>query len=360
MKHQLKWMAWETTRRCNLKCVHCRSSSECEVVGHPDFSSEEGFRIIDNIVEFASPVLVLSGGEPLLRADIFELAKYGANKGLRMALATNGSLVTDEICEKIKNSMISIVSLSIDGATAETHDDFRSQKGAFEATVNAAKLFKKHGIPFLINSSFTKRNQHEIKDVYKLAKSLEATAWYLFMIVPTGRGEELMQELIDVDDYQEILNWHYDMEADEQDMLVRPTCAPHYYRIRFERNKEDNAKVRSRALSFGTGGGKGCIAGQSICLLDVDGNVYPCSYLPVSAGNVKEKSFADIWQNSDVMHDMRDFSAYEGKCGSCEFIKICGGCRARAYNIHGSYLAEEPFCNHMPIKLKQSENNKNK
>lgn len=352
MKFELKWMAWETTRRCNLKCVHCRSSSDCEIMGHPDFTTAQGFKIIDDICAFAQPVLVLSGGEPLLRKDIFELATYGTQKGLRMALATNGTLVTDEICEKIKASGIKIVSLSLDGADAKTHDHFRQQIGAFDGTVRATELFRKHNIPFIINSSFTATNEHSIAEVYQLAKSLSACAWYLFMVVPTGRGEDLMNELIAVDKYQEVLDWHYEMEKNEDEMMVRPTCAPHYYRIRFERNRDSDDLVKSRPLSFGTGGGKGCIAGQSICLIDVDGNVLPCSYLPVSAGNVHQQSLEHIWQNGKVMQDMRDFKAYKGRCGQCEFIKTCGGCRARAYSIHGDYMAEEPFCQHTPIRMR--------
>ncbi len=345
-----KWIAWEITRRCNLRCVHCRSSSEIEVKGHPDFPTSEAFRIIDDIVSYARPVVVLSGGEPLVRGDVFEIAGYGTKKGLRMCLATNGTLVTDEICEKIKQSGIKIVSLSLDGSEEAVHDNFRNQQGAFAGTINAARLFNKHEIEFLINSSFTKRNQDEIPRVYELAKELGATAWYLFMIVPTGRGEEIMNELISKDDYEEILDWHYDMEKAEQDILVRPTCAPHYYRVVLQRSRKDKAKFKRRTLKFSTGGAKGCIAGQLICLIDVDGNVLPCSYFPKPAGNLREKSFMEIWENSELFKELRDFKKYKGKCGLCEYISVCGGCRARAYSIYGDYLEEEPFCSYIPKK----------
>ncbi len=350
-----KWIAWEITRRCNLRCVHCRSSSEMEVKGHPDFSTEEAFRIIDDISSYAKPVVVLSGGEPLLRKDVFDIARYGTEKGLRMCLATNGTLVTDDICEKIKESGIRIVSLSLDGSSEYVHDNFRNEKGAFKGTINAANLFKKHNIEFIINSSFTKRNQEEIPKVYKLAKELGATAWYMFMIVPTGRGEDIMNELISTEDYEEILNWHYQMEKDEHDILVRPTCAPHYYRIVLQKSKEEGIKFQRRSLKFSTGGAKGCLAGQLICLIDVDGNVLPCSYFPKSAGNIRKQSFKDIWENSELFKEMRDFKKYKGRCGSCEFVNVCGGCRARAYAIHGNYLAEEPFCRYIPLKMKRSE-----
>ncbi|MBI4653845.1 MAG: radical SAM protein [Nitrospirae bacterium] len=351
LKFEPKWIAWEITRRCNLKCIHCRSASEMEVKGHPDFSIEEAYRIIDDISTYVKPVVVLSGGEPLLREDVFDIAKYGTDKGLRMCLATNGTLVNDEICKKIKGSGIRIVSLSLDGASEDVHDDFRNQKGAFSGTINAARLFKKHNIEFLINSSFTKRNREEIPNVYKLAKELGATAWYMFMIVPTGRGEDIMNELISKEDYEEILGWHYEMEKEEKDMLVRPTCAPHYYRIVLQKSKEKGEKFECRTLKFSTGGAKGCIAGQLIALIDVDGNILPCSYFPMSAGNLKKQSFKNIWENSELFNELRDFKKYKGRCGSCEYINVCGGCRARAYSIYGDYLEEEPFCGYIPRKM---------
>ncbi len=351
MEFSPKWIAWEITRRCNLHCVHCRSSSEMEAKGHPDFSTSEAFRVIDDIVSYAKPVVVLSGGEPLVRKDVFEIARYGTDKGLRMCLATNGTLVGDETCDNIKASGIRIVSLSLDGSEEGVHDDFRSQKGAFAGTINAARLFKKHGIEFIVNSSFTRRNQEEIPKVYRLAKELGATAWYMFMIVPTGRGEEIMNELISKEDYEEILDWHYQMEKDEDVMLVRPTCAPHYYRVVLQQSKKEGEKFKKRTLKFSTGGSKGCIAGQLICLIDVDGNVLPCSYFPKPAGNIRESSFKEIWEGSALFKDLRDFKKYKGKCGSCEFINVCGGCRARAYSVYGDYLEEEPFCSYVPRKI---------
>ncbi len=355
MEFAPKWIAWEITRRCNLRCVHCRSSSEMEAKGHPDFSTEEAYRVLDDIVSYASPVVVLSGGEPLSRADVFDIARYGTDKGLRMCLATNGTLVNDEVCEKIKASGIRIVSLSLDGADETVHDDFRNQKGAFAGTVNAARLFKKHGIEFIINSSFTKRNQEQIPLVYKLAKDLGATAWYMFMIVPTGRGEEIMKELITKEDYDGILDWHYDMEKEEDLMLVRPTCAPHYYRVVLQKAKQEGEAFKRRTLKFSTGGSKGCLAGQLICLIDVDGNVLPCSYFPLPAGNIRTQTFKDIWENSELFRNLRDFKSYKGRCGACEFVNVCGGCRARAYAVNGDYLAEEPFCGYTPMKLRKAE-----
>lgn len=350
-----KWIAWEITRRCNLKCIHCRSSSELSIEGHPDIPPKEALKIIDDISNYAKPVMVISGGEPLLRDDVFQIASYGTQKGLRMCLATNGSLVDNNTCEMIKKSGIRIVSLSLDGSTEEIHDDFRNQKGAFKGTMKAIELFRRHGIEFLINSSFTKRNQEEIPKVYRLVKELGATAWYMFMIVPTGRAGEIMDELISQEDYEEILHWHYHMEKEEKDLLVRPTCAPHYYRIVLQNSKKEDKKFERRSLKFSTGGSKGCIAGQLICLINVDGDVLPCSYFPISAGNILKRPFKEIWENSELLKNLRDFKSYKGKCSHCEFLNVCGGCRARAYAISGDYLQEEPYCSYVPVRLQKEK-----
>ncbi len=353
MDFEPKWIAWEITRRCNLKCVHCRSSSEETIANHPDFTFEEAKSILDDISSYASPVMVLSGGEPLMRDDVFDIAQYGTDLGFRMCLATNGTLVTDEVCEQIKKCGIKMVSLSLDGAKAETHDNFRNQLGAFAGTLRAIELFNKHGIPFLINSSFTLRNKDEIPEIYKLVKELGATAWYMFMIVPTGRGEDIMEELIPEDVYDEILEWHYQVEKEENELLMRPTCAPHYYRIVRQKAKEEGTKHNHRTLQFSTGGSKGCLAGQLICLIDVDGEILPCSYFPKSAGNVKTTAFKEIWENSELFTQLRDFKSYKDNCGVCEYNGVCGGCRARAYAIHGDFLAQEPFCSYTPVKLQK-------
>lgn len=344
-----KWIAWETTQKCNLRCVHCRCSSELNS-SEGDFTFEEGRHLLDEVAAFSKPVVVLSGGEPLMRRDIFELAEYGTSLGLRICMATNGSLVTDEVCQKMQQADIKMVSLSLDGSTAAIHDDFRQCQGAFEGVVRAAELFRKHGQKFLINSSFTKRNQHDIASTFKLAKSLGATAWYMFMIVPTGRGEDIMSELISKEDYEEILEWHYQQEKQEDEILMRPTCAPHYYRIVPQRAKEEGTRFERRSLTFSTGGGKGCIAAQTICLIDCFGNVKPCSYFHRVAGNVKTTPFREIWENSEIFRNLRDFKSYKGKCGECEYINVCGGCRARADAVYGDYMEEEPFCNYVPIK----------
>jgi len=318
-----------------------------------DMGTDEARQLIDKIVDYCSPVLVLSGGEPLLRRDWFDLARYGTERGIRVCLATNGTLVDEETCRKIQRAEIRMVSLSIDGSTPEIHDDFRQQPGAFHGVMQAVELFHRFDIPFLINSSFTKRNQIDIPNVYRLAKEIKAKAWYMFMIVPTGRAGEVeaMDELISMEDYEKILNWHYDQEMLEESLLMRPTCAPQYFRIVRERSRREGRTWKPRNLRFATGVSKGCLAGQHIALIDRFGNVKPCSYFPESAGNLKNATMKEIWEGSRLLRDLRDFERYEGKCGYCEYLRVCGGCRARARALNqGNYLAEEPFCAYVPLK----------
>ncbi len=355
-----KWLAWEVTRRCNLNCVHCRSASSLNSYDTA-FDTDAALGFLDELASYAKPVVVLSGGEPLLRKDLFQIARHGTDLGLRMCIATNGTLVTDEIADKMVDAGIKIVSMSLDGASAATHDNFRNQPGAFDAFLRAADIFNAHGIPFLVNSSFTKRNQDEIADVMRLAKSKGAKAWYMFMIVPTGRGEEIMDELVTAEDYEEILKWHYEMEKDEVEMLVRPTCAPHYYRIvpQMNRGLSKDEKLGRRTLQFSTGGAKGCLAGQLIALITAEGEVYPCSYLPRTAGNVLKQPFKEIWEEAPIFKELRDPAAYKCKCGACEFLHVCGGCRARADAVYGDYMAEEPFCSYVPRALQEHSADQN-
>lgn len=341
VEFDLKWIALEITPRCNLSCVHCRTSAS---MGLEDkLSFEEIAELIDEIATIFKPVVVLTGGEPLLREDVFEIADHIRGKGMRVGLATNGTLINQEIASKIKKH-IDIVSLSLDGSTERVHDNFRGVKGAFKSVMMAINTLRKHEIPFLINSSFTRRNQHDIENIYKLAKSLSPKAWYMFMIVPTGRAEELRNELITKEDYFSILKWHFYTELEEKDILIRPTCAPQYYAVAEIETKKHNLPYRRRTLSFSTGGAKGCVAAQKIAFVDYEGNVKPCSYFLRTAGSIKKTPFLEICYKSDIFKNLRDFSKYNHKCSHCQFINVCGGCRARADAYSGDYLAEDPYC----------------
>ncbi len=338
---KLKWLAFEITPRCNLNCVHCRTNASMNL--QEKLNYDEIVRIIDEIAGEFKPVVVLTGGEPLLREDVFDIAEHVRKKGMRVGLATNGTLVDEDNVEKIKEHF-DVASLSIDGSDASIHDNFRGVKGAFDATIKAAGLFKDIGLSFIVNSSFTKRNQHDIENTYKLAKKIGASAWYMFMIVPTGRGEEISDELISKEDYKKILKWHFHLELKEKDIFIRPTCAPEYYALCDMEAKKEKVNFKRRNLKFSTGGAKGCIAGQKIAFIGYDGETKPCSYFLRSAGNVLDRGFLDIWHNSKIFKDMRDFKNYNKKCATCRYINVCGGCRARADAYYGDYMAIDPYC----------------
>ncbi len=337
---------WETTTACNLKCIHCRA---CPVEERPpdDLTLEESKTLIDQIASVAKPVLVLSGGEPLVRPDIFEIASYANEAGLKVALATNGTLVTPEIARKIRESGVQRVSVSIDGAASESHDSFRRLPGAFDCAWEGIELIKAEGIPFQINTTVTRHNIDEIPAILELAKERGAVALHMFLLVPTGCGKEIAdEEMIRPDEYERVLNWFYDRSKDAG-IALKATCAPHYFRVMRQRAKEEGIRITPETHGF-EAMTKGCLAGSAVCFVSHVGEVYPCGYLPVSAGNVRRDNFKDIWENAKVFQDLRDENNLEGKCGICEYKRVCMGCRARAYGITGDYLAPEPYCVYEP------------
>lgn len=341
---------WETTAACNLKCIHCRASA-VDFRSPDDLTTGESITLLDSIAAFAKPVIVLSGGEPLVRDDIFEIASHGTSLGLRMVLATNGTLVTPEIARQMKNTGIQRVSISIDGAAAASHDRFRRQPGAFNASMDGIENIKAAGIPFQVNVSVTRQNLAEIPQIVDMAVGIGAAAVHIFMLVPTGCGKEIAEdEMITPLQYEEMLNWFYD-KSREVSINLKATCAPHYFRIMRQRAALEGIKITPETHGYETMT-KGCLAGTGVCFVSQKGEVYPCGYLPVKAGSIRETSFPEIWKNSPLFKELRDDSLLEGKCGPCEFKKVCGGCRARAYAETGNYLTEEPYCAYTPLRLR--------
>jgi radical SAM protein with 4Fe4S-binding SPASM domain len=232
------------------------------------------------------------------------------------------------------------------------HDDFRKQQGSFASIVKAAQKFREHSVEFIINSSFTKRNQDFIPGTYRLAKELGAKAWYMFLVVPMGRGKELLDELVSTGDYEAILRWHCGAEMSEDEMLMRPTCAPSYYRIFSEEQKKKGASAARRSLSYSPGGGRGCVAARSIAYISAEGGVFPCSYFTQSGGNIFDNSLSDIW-GSELFRSFRDNAGY-GRCGRCEYQSSCGGCRARALIYSSDMKSDDPYCGHLPAVEKEA------
>ena len=345
-QYPLRMIAWELTRSCNLACVHCRASAEYGPY-EGELSTQEVFRVMDEIASFDKPVIILTGGEPLLRQDIFDVASYGSAKGFRMVMATNGTLFNEEIVQKMKTSGIQRISVSIDGPTAETHDAFRKVKGSFESSLRGIEMARKGGIEFQINTTITRVNLHLIPDILRLAVDLGAVALHIFLLVPTGRGKEMKDQEISGLDYEKTLHWFYD-QIDKVPLQLKATCAPHYYRILRQQAKKEGKKItpKEHGLDAMT---RGCLGGISFCFISHIGQVQPCGYLELNCGNVREKPFQKIWTQSEVFQNLRNTEGYQGKCGRCEFRKVCGGCRARAYEISGEYMAEEPYCIYEPL-----------
>ena len=368
---------WETTAGCNLRCIHCRRMTVADQLLPQDLTTAEAKTMIDQIVAVGRPILVLSGGEPLFRPDIFEIARYATDQGLIVALATNGTLITAEVAQKIKDSGIRRVSISFDGADAATHNIFRGA-GAFEAAIIGIQHLQAVGLPFQINTTVAKHNVHQMPQTLQLAEDLRAVALHLFLLVPVGCGVEINEDQqITPEEYETVLNWMYDAEM-ESDIEMKATCAPHYFRIVRQRQAEERRQgvFRERPASMhrqmhkgrsshsgghpgghagGHSGGhpmhtmtKGCLAGTGVTFVSHRGEVFPCGYLPVEAGNIRRQQFGDIWQNAPLFAELRQPDLLGGKCGACEFKKVCSGCRARAFGMRGDYLAEEPFCTYEP------------
>jgi len=350
MKNILRLIFWELTKKCNLACVHCRAEAE-----DVDFSGELAMddikMVIDDITSFASPILVLTGGEPLYRVDVFDIAAYAVQKGLQVALATNGTLIDEEKALKIKDAHISRVSISVDGRDAESHDSFRGIPGSFDRALKGARLLKKAGVAFQFNVTLTKRNIDQIEDILKLAGNEGAKALHLFMLVPVGCGAEIVEtDMISAEEYEEMLNWFY-KRSRETEMEFKATCAPHYYRIVREQAHKEGRKIslEQDGMAAMT---RGCLAGSGVCFISHRGDVQPCGYLPLVAGNVTEQPFKKIWEESELFKTLRDLDQLKGKCGICEFVHVCGGCRARAYYDRHDHLHEEPYCVYQPKRSK--------
>ncbi|MDO8737045.1 MAG: heme b synthase [Thermoleophilia bacterium] len=338
-------IAWEVTRKCGLSCRHCRAAANKGP--YPgELSTEKCFQVIDEIAELGKPIVILTGGDPMLRENIYEIARYGTEKGLKMVMSPCGTLLNEENAQKLKDAGIERISISIDGANAETHDDFRRVPGAFDEAIKGIENAKKAGLEFQINTTVTKVNLAELPDILKLAIDLGAAAFHPFLLVPTGRGKELAAQELSPEQYEETLNWVYD-QREIVPLHFKPTCAPHYYRILRQRAHAEGKKVTPEEFGMDARA-KGCLGGQGFCFISYKGEVQICGFLDVKCGDLNEQSFGEVWNESKVFKQMRDLDNYHGRCGYCEYRRFCGGCRARAFELTGDYLAEEPYCVYEP------------
>ena len=342
----LRLLAWETTRRCNLACLHCRAAAGSGP--YPgELTSDEGVKLLDHLAGMGQVVVIMTGGEPLLRDDIFDLAAYGTRLGHRMVMAVNGTLLTPAIAARLKDAGIQRLSISIDGATAASHDRLRAVTGAFDGALAGIAAAKEAGLPFQINTTVTRANRAELPAIHALARTLEAAAHHVFVLVTMGRGELLREEVVSPEEYEATLKWLLERQR-EGKLFIKPTCAPQYYRL-----WRQDAHARGEKISPATHGmeamTKGCLGGQGFAFVSYKGEVQPCGYLELLAGNIRETPFPEIWAHSELFQQLRRVDDYHGKCHACQYRKVCGGCRARAYAMTGDVIGEDPICPYAPI-----------
>lgn len=341
MKHgqdnKPRLIAFEVTRRCRFNCRHCRADAD-RAVRRDELTTEQWKRIMDSVADYEKCVVIVTGGEPMEREDIFELIRHGRDLGLRMVTATCGYTINDETLSALKEAGILALSISLDGATAETHDAFRRTPGAFDTALRAAEAARRAGLRFQINTTITRRNLAEVLAIADLARRVGASCFNPFILVPTGRGEEIADQILKPREYATLLDDLLRLKT-ESPIELRVTCAPTFARVCRE---AQGASVREHV--------SGCMGGRGFGFISHRGDVQTCGFLDISAGNVVENGydFAGIWERSVFLNEIRDLPSYKGKCGDCAYLKVCSGCRARAYAMTGDYLAADPVCWYEP------------
>lgn len=326
----IKIISWNTTRECNLNCKHCyRDAGEKD---REELTTEEGKDLLREISKVGFNIMVFSGGEPLIRRDIYELIEFSSSLGMRSVLGTNGTLITERVALKLRSSGLSRVGISLDSLDKEKHDNFRQVKGSWNRAVKGMKNCLKANLEFQIHTTVTERNYHEIEQITDFAVTVGATAHHIFFLVPAGRGKEI-EDIMSREHYEKLL--HRIIEKQKSVKIeLKPTCAPQFMRV---------ASQKRLDMRFS----KGCIAGISYCCILPNGDVHPCPYFQLKVGNVRDKKFNKIWNSSKVFNELRE-NSLQGRCGICSYKEICGGCRARAFYNSDNYLQEDPMCLYNP------------
>lgn len=355
---------WELTRACQLKCLHCRA--EAQYKRDPrELSFEEGKVLIDQIYEMNNPLLVFTGGDPLMREDVFEIAKYAVDKGVRVSMTPSATPnVTKAAIEKAKEVGLSRWAFSLDGPNAKIHDHFRGTAGSFDLTIERIKYLHELEIPVQINTVISRYNIDYLDEMAKVVEELKCVLWSVFFLVPTGRGQQ--SDMISPVEHEKVFQWLYDLSK-RVPFDIKTTAAQHYRRVVIQQKiKEKHAEngdiqylnaLTQQGLTGSIDGlgraPKGVNDGNGFLFISHIGDVYPSGLLPIKAGNVREQPLADIYRDSPVFKNLRNPDQYKGKCGVCEFRYVCGGSRSRAYAITGDYMESEPFCVYIPKALRK-------
>ena len=321
-------VSWNVTNACNMYCDHCYREAGCKA--EEELSTQEAKRLLEQIAQANFKIMIFSGGEPLMRPDIVELVAYATQLGLRPVFGTNGTLITLDMAQKLKEAGAMGMGISLDSLDKTKHDNFRKFPGGWEGAVRGMENCRSVGLPFQIHTTVMDWNNQELEAITDFAVEKGAVAHHFFFLVPTGRAKSIEAESLRAEQYEETLI-RIMKKQQQVDIELKPTCAPQFMRIAAQMG----VKTRFR---------RGCLAGTAYCIISPRGKVQPCAYLNMELGDVRETPFDEIWKNSEVLNTLRTLE-YKGGCGNCEFKRVCGGCRARAafYN-NGDYMAEEPWC----------------
>lgn len=333
---------WETTWACALRCQHCRAMAQPK--RHPDeLTTAEGKRLLEEMARFGQPIVIMTGGDPFMRRDLFELIAHGVGLGLHMTLAPSvTALANAKNFKRAFDAGVRRLSFSLDGATSEAHDAFRGVQGSFDNTLIAIKEAQEAGIAVQINTCVNRRNAGELETFAAILQDTGIVSWDLFCLVPTGRG--LQKDVISAEEHEVAFRWLYEYST-RAPFMIRTTLGPHYRRVAIQIGGPEIAHRVGKAND-----------GKGVCFVSHLGDIRPSGFLPITGGNVRTDSLVDVYRDSLLFKSLRDPSQLKGKCGLCEFNTVCGGSRARAYAVTGDFLAAEPFCAYQPAGWEERSN----
>lgn len=327
---------WEVTLACNLRCIHCHAAS-----GKPspdELTTEEGYKLLEEIVRVEEfRMLVITGGEPLVRRDIFDLLQYGKKLGLNYVMATNATLITEETAYKLRDSNVKGVAVSIDSYRSEVHNFIRRNPRALELALRGIENAKRAGLVVQVNFTAMGYNIEDLEGTIDFADSIGADIMLVYQLVPVGRGREIKDATLHKQKMKELSDKLIKKQREVR-TIIEPVAMPQFWTYLVKNNGKDEPDFFSRTFFHG------CTAGRGLVYIKANGDVWPCPFVAVSAGNVREKPFDEIWRNSEVFQKLRNRDNLKGKCGTCKFREMCGGCRGRAFALTGDYLAEDPYC----------------
>ena len=336
---------WEVTQACDLACVHCRASAQPER-NSAELTTEQGYRLLDEIRSFGEPLMVFTGGDPLKRPDLFDLIRYSVKIGLRTNVTPSATpLLTAEAIEGFKAAGVSRMAISVDGHDAASHDDFRGIPGTFDRAMFALRHARDIGLDTQFQTTVTRRNMAHLPEIAEIVKEMRSRMWSLFFLIVTGRALE--NDDLRAEEYEEVFNFMYELSKTAP-YGIKTTEAMHYRRYVAQRIKAEHGITENESAKGVAWRTAGVSDGKGFVFVSHKGEIYPSGFLPVTGGNVLRDSLTDIYRNSDLFRTLRDTTQREGKCGICEYQKICGGSRSRAFALTGDFLAEDPRCVYQP------------